>query len=66
MSIWTVIGIAIAFGAGLFLGGLMASQHVSKAEEWAEFWQDKYSALVETVSTRTDQAGAGKCTKEEA
>jgi len=56
MSIWTIIGIAVAFYAGMFLAGLMANRRIHEADALAEFWHDKYAALVETVAARTDQA----------
>lgn len=62
MSILTIIGIVVSFYTGMFLGGLMASRRIHEAESAAEAWAIKYAALVETVSTRTDQVVTQKGT----
>jgi ABC-type Fe3+-hydroxamate transport system substrate-binding protein len=60
MSIWTIIGIAIAFYVGMLAASIFANRRILEAEEQAEAWAIKYAALVETVATRTDQAPVTK------
>jgi hypothetical protein len=54
------LGLLLSFYGGLFLGCLLSRRRISEAEYRATSAEWKYSALVETVSGRTDQAKAQK------